>query len=259
MRAAALALTLLALLAGCGREPEKAARPPVDRTPVIFERASPDARVKLTLPPGVTAWPALHQRLLTEGKRELGDFLARATVDRQRILAENPQLPIYERTVAWTITARTDRLVSLQQRWEEYAGGAHGANGAETLLWSKGGEAPVLQSALFRADADQQALDALLCDAVKATKARRMGAVAVDAGDWSCPTWSDSRAVLTNSTVRGKAGGLTFLFDPYVLGPYSEGAYEVTIPQALFRQALAQTWIGEFDGDPVAPTRPRAP
>lgn len=255
-----LGILVAALLAGCDGDPRTAIRRPATPTqPMSFDQATPDATVSLALPEPVASYPALHQRLLSEGKRELTDFVQRAAADRQRLLAADPQVPPYTRAVVWTVTARTDRLISLRQTWTEYTGGAHGAEGSDTLLWSKGGEAPVLQSSLLRPDADHAALDAMLCDAVKAVKARRMGAVAVGTADWTCPTWNDSRVVLTNSTLPRKAGGLTFLFDPYVLGPYSEGSYEATIPQARFRAALSPDWVAEFDGDPAPPEWPAEP
>ena len=40
---------------------------------------------------------------------------------------------------------------------------------------------------------------------------------------WACPKASETAFVLTPGTTPGKAGGLTFLVGPYVIGPYSDG------------------------------------
>lgn len=259
MLAAAVALVLLA---ACGKasapnptEAEAMAAAPI--LPLTFTRKATDGEVNLKLDPRIGAWPALHQRLYNEGKRELTDFLARAKVDRTRLLAEGAQLPPYTRGSEWRVAAETNRFVSLRQDWTEYTGGAHSSHGSATLLWSKGGEAPVLLPYLVRDDADYATLDATLCAAAKGAKAARLGVAAAESSDWSCPKWKDSRAVLAPSTTPGKAGGLTFLFDPYVLGPYAEGDYAATVPQVQFRGALKQGFVGEFDGAPLpTPAKP---
>lgn len=254
-----VASAVLLLLVGCDKppaaDPTTAARNAeaigvaAPTLPLGFARKTPDAEVALTLDARIGAWPALHQRLYNEGKRELTSFLASAQADRAKLAGEDPPPP-YQRSAEWTVAAETGRLVSLRQNWTEYTGGAHPNHGSATLLWSKGGEAPVLQPFLFRADADYGALDAALCAAAKGAKAARLGAAAAEGGGWACPKWKDSRAVLAPSTVQGKAGGLTFLFDPYVLGPYAEGDYEATAPQAQFRAALKPEFANEFDGAP---------
>ncbi len=55
--------------------------------------------------------------------------------------------------------------------------------------------------------------------------------------------------MLAPSTTPGKVGGLTALIDPYVVGPYSEGDYEVTVPASAFQALLA----------PPTPARSAAP
>jgi hypothetical protein len=252
-----IAFALLLALAACKDPPPEAsaAREPLPLPPgqaawpYSFAEATPDARVSLTIDQQAGAWPALHQRLYSEGKRELTDFVQRAAVDRQAAPKDRPP---YSRTVVWRVAGETSRLVSLRQDWEDYTGGAHGAKGTTVLFWSKGGEAPVTQTALFRPDADYAALDRLLCDAaLKARRARIGQADAQLLGD--CPAWKDSRAVLIPSAVKQRAGGLRFIFDPYVLGPWVDGSYEVIVPQSAFRAALLPEFLDDFDGAPAAP------
>ena len=54
------------------------------------------------------------------------------------------------------------------------------------------------------------------------------------------------------SDVPNKFGGYTIHFAPYDIGSYAEGAYHVTIPQAVFRGGLKQPYVRLFDGDPVS-------
>ncbi len=109
----------------------------------------------------------------------------------------------------------------------------------------------VTRGSLLRPDIDPMALDSYLCDAVKAAKAARPGAVQ-DPQTWPCPHWADSDFVFAPSTTPDKIGGLTFLFDPYVIGPYVEGEYEVTVPQAQVRWALSPLISDQFAGAPKA-------
>ena len=70
-------------------------------------------------------------------------------------------------------------------------------------------------------------------------KAKAAKGVEWDPESFPCPKWRESHFVLAPSTVPGKIGGLVFLFDPYAVGAYAEGEYEVTLPQALFTAVLA--------------------
>ena len=56
--------------------------------------------------------------------------------------------------------------------------------------------------------------------------------------------------VLAPAAIPGKIGGLTALIDPYVVGPYSEGDYEVTVPVSAFQTLLAPAYAGAFGGAP---------
>ena len=73
-----------------------------------------------------------------------------------------------------------------------------------------------------------------------------------ESGTWSCPKWADSQFVFAPSTAAGKIGGLVFLFDPYVLGPYAEGDYRVTVPLSAFAESLSPSYAEEFAGAPAA-------
>jgi hypothetical protein len=48
-----------------------------------------------------------------------------------------------------------------------------------------------------------------------------------------------------------RAGGLLFLFDPYVIGAYAEGDYAVLIPLSDFQAAVAPAWAKDFEGSPA--------
>jgi hypothetical protein len=92
-------------------------------------------------------------------------------------------------------------------------------------------------------------IDKAICDAVAQAKTHRGGAVPLS-DMFACPKWNQTVLIPAPSTMPGKIGGLTALIDPYVVGPYSEGDYEVTIPVSAFQSLLAPGYAGAFGGAP---------
>jgi hypothetical protein len=253
------ALALAVTLAGCdskkkitaelARADAVVAAPPV---PTRFALNTPNARTELALPAWIDRYPELHLKLFNAGKQELMDFTKQAAGDRARLALKGvKQASPYERRVAWTITAVTPDLISLRDAWFDDTGGAHPDHGSEVLLWDRTRNVMLLQSELFKPGLDTAPLDDLLCQATTLAKQARLGPSAPNS--WSCPQWSDAKAVLVPSTRPYRIGGMMFLFDPYVIGAYAEGDYEVLIPLSDFQQALAPAWAKDFTGSP-APT-----
>lgn len=257
-KALALAAAAALTLGGCHRKAEvrpPAAGPP---PPLSFAETTPDATVKLTLAPAIGERSGLRMKLYGDGVKELTSFVAEARNDRAHLQAKGFSAPPYERDITWTITAATPHLLSAREAWVDDTGGAHPNHGWIGLLWDVERDQPIPRADIFQPDPDQARLDAALCRAIKAAKAQRQGAVAIgeDSGAWSCPRWADSNFVFVPSTQKDKIGGLEFLFDPYVLGPYSEGDYRVIVPQAEFHDALAPAYADDFAGDPAPPPGP---
>ncbi len=213
-----------------------------------FGETTADATVKLTLAKDLTRWPALHRQLYELEVPELRKFAAEAKVQRDGMKGQDYQPPAYAREISWSLAAASPRLVSLKQTWYENTGGAHPNHGYGALLWDTGSKRPVRPEDLFLSGSDA-AIDKALCDGLAAAKAKK-GAGDWDRQAWPCPKWREAEFVLAPSTQAGRFGGLTFLFDPYEVGPYAEGEYEVTLPWALFRGVLAPAWAGEFGGQP---------
>jgi hypothetical protein len=262
-RAAALILLAAVALAGCENKKRLAAQfahddavlaaPPV---PTHYVNATPDAKIELALPAGIARYPELHAKLFNDGKQELLDFLKQAIEDRRRFADKGVSQPTpYERRVVWTITAVTPHLISLRDAWFDDTGGVHPNHGSEVLLWDRVRNVMLLQGELFKPDADATAVDAALCRAATRAKAARVGPS--DPKSWACPTFSDSHAVLVPSTRPYRIGGMMFLFDPYVIGAYAEGDYEVLVPLSDFQSILAPAWAGDFAGSPAPTVRPR--
>jgi hypothetical protein len=262
-RAAILLLAAGLLLAGCENKKRLTAQfahddaviaaPPV---PTHYALSTPDAQVNLALPEGIARYPGLHAKLFNDGKDELLDFLKHAIEDRRRFAAKGvKQATPYERRVVWTITAVTPHLISLRDAWFDDTGGVHPDHGSDVLLWDRVHNVALLQDELFKPDVDTAQQDAALCAATMRAKAARVGPS--DAKSWSCPKFSDGHAVLVPSTRPYRIGGMMFLFDPYVIGAYAEGDYEVLLPLSDFQQILAPAWAEDFTGSPSPSVRPK--
>lgn len=258
-RLAAFALVLVAASACKPAPPTPPAAPapaPVPAAgPLTYEKKTPSAEVSLSLPERVGQLPALYAKLFAEGRNDLDQFAEGAVSEITELRSAGLPAQPYARDIDYTVAAETPRLISLAVSDYENTGGAHPNGAMRGLTWDKATGRVVALSALFAPGANLAAADKALCEALTAAKRERTGQAEFTGDFTGCPPLKDLEATLAPSTTAGKAGGLTVLFSPYMVGPYAEGAYEIAVPQAAFRAALAPAYAGEFDGAPavVAP------
>lgn len=259
-----LILAVVLSLAACQRDrAEKDAAPgpgrpdatvaPADAAaPFAFQDKTPFAEIKLTLPQTLKAQPDLHKQIYAREIADLRTFAEGAQADATEAGAPGVA---YSQEVELTPAHETGKLLSLKRTASEFTGGAQPNTAVTGVLWDKALQRTVGPGELFAKGADLSALDRALCDAVnREKKARVPGAQTValgGGGSFSCPRLAETPFVLAPGSVGGKAGGLTFLIGPYQVGPYAEGAYEVTLPQSLFRGVFAPAYADEFAGEPT--------
>lgn len=271
MRLGVIGLAAAATLAGCNRNktepaapaaaPATANAPALSTAPLDFNSKTTFANVALKMPEAVKGQPELHTALYDASVKDLRTFTEGAQADRTEAGGDGGMAP-YEKTITFDDAVETGKLFSLARADYDYSGGAHGNTLYAGVLWDKGLKRRITGADLFIKGADYSALDRALCAALNTAKrARDPKAATVTLGgkDWSCPLASRTPFVLTAGTTPGKAGGLTFLVGPYQIGPYSDGAYQVSLPQTAFRTLLAPVYADEFAGQPVAlPAKPKA-
>ncbi len=268
-RLAALSLAVAATVAGCNRDKaEDRAQAPVatadagavvtpaeSAAPMAFESKTPFAEVSLTLPIAIKGQPDLHARLYAAAVRDLREFSEGAQADRTEAGGDEG-MGAYNKSIEVAPGAETGKLFSLIRTDSEYTGGAHPNSSFAAILWDKALKREVAAADLFTKTGDLSALDTALCAAINAEKRKRdpqAETVSLTGADmWKCPRASTLPFVLATGTQPGKAGGLVFLIGPYQVGPYAEGAYEVTVPQSAFRSLLAPAYADEFAGEPKA-------
>lgn len=261
-------LGLIVALGACERKPgtppkapveasvttPKAAAPAPMARPLSFDQSDEAAKVALRLPAEIAGHPALHALLYDRETAGLKTFAAKAHADREASDGKFPWRP-YTRQSQWFLAADGAPLVGLRALWFEDTGGAHPNHGGSTLIWDNVANREIQPKALFRSDADMTVLDKAICDTVAEAKTHRAGATPLN-DMFSCPKWNQTVLVLAPSTVPGKIGGLTVLIDPYVVGPYAEGDYEVVVPASTFQDLLAPAHAGAFGGAPKSPGNP---
>jgi hypothetical protein len=222
--------------------PAVAPQPPI---PFSYASKARGVEVSLRLPQALADTPELHERLYRDEVAGLRSF-AKESAGGQPLVG-GP----YQNDVAWTITAQTDKLLSLESTTYLYQGGAHGNTALQSLLWDRSLKAQVRPATLFKAGTNHAKLDALLCRMIADAKKTREGAdYNPNDPTWPCPKWAQSTFALAPSDQAGKAGGLIFLFSPYAIGPYADGPFDITVPQQAFHDALAPAYADEFAGKP---------
>jgi hypothetical protein len=263
-RLLAVSLIALAALAACNRDrPEQAApaapaasdaavvTPAEAAAPMAFESKTPHAEVSLTLPIALRSQPDLHARLYAANVRDLRTFAEGAQADRTEAGGDEG-LPPYDKSIEFSPGAETTKLFSLMRTVSEFTGGAHPNAQYGAVLWDKALKREIAAADLFVKPADFTALDQALCAAINAEKRRRDPAAETVSltgdGTWKCPRALETPFVLAASTEPGKAGGLTFLVGPYIVGPRVEGTYEISVPLSAFRNLIAPAYAGEFGG-----------
>ncbi|CAN7184358.1 RsiV family protein [Caulobacter sp. LjRoot300] len=261
-------LGLVVALAACERKPATPPKAPVEASvttpkaaapapmarPLSFDQSDEAAKVALRLPAEIASHPALHALLYDRETAGLKTFAAKAAADRKASDGKFPWRP-YARQSQWFLAADSAPLVGLRALWFEDTGGAHPNHGGSALIWDGAANREIQPNALFRPDADMAILDKAICDAVVQAKTHRAGATPLN-DMFACPKWNQTVLVLAPSTISGRIGGLTALIDPYVVGPYSEGDYEVVVPASTFQALLAPAYAGAFGGAPKSPGNP---
>jgi hypothetical protein len=255
---AILAVALAALaVAACGRSEEQAASasqapaPPPAAGPLTYKKQSTAAEVSLTLPERVGQIHPLYEKLYGEQRAALDEFAEGAVDEIEGLRAAGLPARPYTRTVEYTVTAETPRLVGLRAITFEDTGGAHPNTVLSGLIWDKAQNRVLETKDLFAKGADLEKADQALCEALKAEKRRRIGDDHFNSVFTGCPALATAQTTLGPSMTKGIAGALTALFSPYDVGPYVEGAYEIDVPDAALHSVLNPEFVHDFGGAPA--------
>lgn len=157
-----------------------------------------------------------------------------AAAERDKAAAEKGEFPYraHSHRQIWQRVTNTPRFLSLSAEIETYAGGAHGMQTFDTLIWERNRRKQMKPLDLFQSsEAFDAAIREPFCAAIKRAKAAK-GIVADEAPDSvfaKCPPASAQTVWLGSSDGR-YLDRMTIAIAPYEIGPYAEGSYKINVP-----------------------------
>lgn len=247
------AIPLLAgtlLLAGCSDDkPTKAEKVAAASVPGAPSQGAADEEAKDAPASNVResgdlvdfaySYPADAARIPELAKALDGDRAAKrealiAAAKRDKAAAEKGGYPYraHSHRQTWQRVTDTRRFLSLSAEIETYAGGAHGMQTFDTLVWDRSRREQRKPLDLFRSsEAFDAAVGDAFCAGIKRAKAAK-GMVADEAPGSpfaKCPPASAQTVWLGSSDGR-YIDRMTIAIAPYEVGPYAEGSYKINVP-----------------------------
>lgn len=229
-----------------------------------YERESKNYSVGSEIDPAIRSFDeALSNRLWNYAKENL-DQLAmdadedKAAADKEQSETGKPGwfMP-YELFISFKAHAQLGEVIGVSRSVFIFTGGAHPNHFYSGFNYRKG-EVAALPLSYFIDD--EQGFHELVIENLVAQKLLRgdevadAAAIESDLREILVPTEADpevyaNRFVLEKSSEAGKAGGISVLFSPYDVGPYSDGPYTVTLTAAQLAPILNEAWKGRFGGE----------
>ena len=238
------------LLAGCSDDkPTKAEKVAAASVPGAPSQGAADEAVKDAPASNVTenneliefvyAYPKDAAQIAELAMALDGDRAAKrealvAAAQRDKAAAEKGEFPyrIHSHRQTWQRVTSTPRFLSLSAEIDSYAGGAHGMQSFDTLIWDRNRRKQMKPLDLFKSS---EAFDAAIrdpfCAGIKRAKAAK-GIVTDEAPDSpfaKCPPASAQTIWLGSSDGRF-LDRMTIAIGPYEIGPYAEGSYKINVP-----------------------------
>ena len=242
---------------------------PLPQTDVRPSTATDTAAITIDLPetqavefdfnldPAVIAFdPEVAQMLADEGVREALSFAKEASAEKTQ--QDNEFFRPWALGLDWELVAEAGDIGAVEITTYMETGGAHPNTFSETRIYRKGGQIMSARDFFSDPDSAEATLSELVRKRLMAARMERVGdfmseaeaAESVD-GVLGEGLYRNLEPGLAGSAEAGRIGGLKIHIDPYVIGPYAEGAYDITVPQAEFRDLIRPEYRDLFAGEPV--------
>jgi hypothetical protein len=214
--------------------------------------------VSVTLDATIKANPALKADCLKEGQRYADKQRREATDSKQGDPKYFPKDGYTFERQYLTASVVGNRYISILR--EDYADthGAHPNTYVNTILWDDAAKKRISIRPFFKETLDGgptlTAMKKAVIAALKAEKTAR-GIADDDAViDWYKDVGTSLLRIgpvtLAPSTESGKSAGLAFHYEPYAVGPYAEGRFDVTVPWQDLKPYLSAEGTAIFGGAP---------
>lgn len=191
---------------------------------------TPDYTFAYDYPVEAAAIPALRKWLEADRAGTRSQTARDAAEARRDARGATYPFHAWETQKTWKVVTNTPRFLSLSLDGYTFTGGAHGTPFSGSLVWDKARGTRLEPEAVFTSPAALARAIPDLCARLKAVRARRI-APYVDTGDTfsQCPTLKELTLLLGSSN-RQRIDRIGFIADPYIIGSYAEGPYELTLP-----------------------------
>jgi hypothetical protein len=221
------------------------------------------ASIDVSLPPNLVELdPGLATTLRERVQQDTEKFVNSARTERTE--AENGGYPFrpHEIELSWEdVGPQATPFASYLGTYFTYTGGAHPNTTFETLNWDLDRRREITFEDLFQdADAARDTIRSALFEAIVKAKSERLGDLDTTGEDiletWVRPAFENNAAIYDKFTIvpaagSDKAGGLIYHFQPYEIGSYAEGPYEIGLPAQVFGDQLVELYADAFEPGPL--------
>ena len=239
----------------------------------ISERG-PKYMLGISFPPELRRYPAFAAEVQGDAEAVRADFMQQVAGNAGQGGAD-----MFDLSLAYSMVAESPRIVAVAAEGTSYVGGAHGEPLLERYVWLLPENRRLTAAGLIPDAAGWGAVSAYVREQLMAQQRQRLGgdddskgAANGDAGDSDDKAISaaDRKQLLKNAAdmieegtepkaenfanfepvlgADGKIAALRFVFPPYQVCPYSDGAQSVEVPAAVLLPLVAPTERGLFAG-----------
>jgi hypothetical protein len=276
--ACAVAIVLLATVAGCNREsssttgaepavvadaqtegaPEPASSvQDVDLTDVVETNAQ--YVIGISYPPSASKYPELAAQLKRYADAARGELMQAVAGQPQGELAS---AAVYDLSLSFTEVLETPEVVAYAADGSSYTGGAHGMPLLARFVWLPKQRQMLTAERLVPNAAGWQPISAYAREQLHTALSQRIDAEDLSPSDRAEMVRNAGRMIDDGTAADaenfsqfeplagpdGKLRGLRFVFAPYQVGPYSDGVQSVDVPASVLFPHVAPEYRGLFEG-----------
>ncbi|MGE0582551.1 MAG: RsiV family protein [Steroidobacteraceae bacterium] len=242
-------LPLLGLLASCQRAEVDLPRT-VAPEPVKVTASANGFEGVITIDGGIVSVPRLHELIEPRMRGSMAETQVAAQMDARARGVATAEGYFFQ--ADWTSRPAGGRYLDVRGQVSTYAGGAHPMTTVEAFVWDLLGQRRLALADLLKEPAPGSPAVVALAGAARAAiiAVKRARAPGYDpAKDTFIGTGGDGPFApdlakfarnfqLLPRAADGSGGGVEFLYSPYDVGPYSDGAYAVTVPAPIVAPLL---------------------
>ena len=227
---------------------------PVELADVI-ER-DPRYIIGISYPPVAREHPGLARLLLDYADAARAELMQSVA----GLGAEPPTAP-YDLSLAFTEVVATPRLVTIAADGSSYTGGAHGNPLLARFTWLSASDEQLTAARLVPRPGDWQVVSDYVREELSTALSRRVESSG-DAGERGRLLQGGLQMIEQGTTpeagnfdqfepvldASGRIVAIRFVFPPYQVGPYSEGAQSVEVPAEVLLPVVAPGYRHLFEG-----------